>query len=94
MRLLWVHAANEPQFADYAKEHHERAVDAALGLIGGTIADRTMRRWAARTVVHYLFDAVLAWLEVGTPSRDEEFVDTATNGLQAMYLAWTETPAS
>jgi AcrR family transcriptional regulator len=90
LRLLWVHAAREPQFAEYAHERHEGAVSAALSLIGATIDDEMFRTWAARTVVDYLFDAVLEWLDVGTPDRDDEFVEVATRGLQAMYLAWAE----
>ena len=88
LRLLWIHAAREPQFAAYAQEQHDKAIEAALYLIGATIDDQTVRVWAARTAVHYLFDAVLSWLDVGTPSRDDEFVELATSGLQALYLAW------
>jgi AcrR family transcriptional regulator len=90
LRLLWIHAAREAQFAAYAQEQHDKAVSAALTLIGATIDDGTFRGWAARTVVHYLFDAVLAWLDVGDPKRDDEFVEQATAGLQAMYLAWAK----
>ena len=90
LRLLWVHAAREPQFAAYAQEQHDKAVSAALTIIGATIDDETFRVWAAQTAVHYLFDAVLAWLDVGDITRDDEFVEQATSGLQAMYLAWAK----
>jgi AcrR family transcriptional regulator len=89
-RLLWVHAVRERQFAEYANEHHERAVDAALALIGDSISDRTFKRWAARTAVAHLFDAVLEWLDVGSPSRDDEFVEVATRGVRALASAWAE----
>ena len=32
-RLLWRHAAREPQFADYARELRERSVDASRALL-------------------------------------------------------------
>ena len=87
-RLLWVHAAREPQFEDYAAEYHRKATDLALSLIGDSIGDPTLRRWAGETIVAHLFAGVLHWLDMGSPERDEEFVDVATRGVRAMYLAW------
>ena len=37
-----------------------------------------------------LVEAVLAWLDEGTPDRDDEFLDYATAGLRAMYQAWVQ----
>ena len=91
-RLLWVHAAREPQFEDYAAEYHRKATDLALSLIGDSIADPTLRRWAGETIVAHLFAGVLHWLDIGDPARDEEFVDVATRGVRAMYLAWARSP--
>jgi AcrR family transcriptional regulator len=87
-RLLFEHAAREPQFIAFAEE--VRAVQVALAdeMLGQSIPDPVFRRWATRTVIGYLNDSVLAWLEVGDPSRDGEFVDRATDALLAMYLAW------
>lgn len=87
-RLLWVHAAREPQFADYVHEHRERAVGAADFLIGAGIKDGTVRRWGTRAIVGALVESVLAWLDEGPPERDEELVAIATRGLRAMYEAW------
>lgn len=87
-RLLWVHAAREPQFADHVHEHHGRAVAAADFLIGERIADPVLRRWGTRAIVGALVEAVLAWLDTGPASRDDELVDVATRGLRAMYEAW------
>ena len=33
-----------------------------------------VRRWATITFVDHLYDAVLTWLDVGDPARDDEFV--------------------
>jgi AcrR family transcriptional regulator len=87
-RLLWVHAAREPQFTEYATEFREGAALAADLLIGASIADRTFRRWATHAVVGALADSVLAWLDEGDLERDEMFVATATAGLRAMCEAW------
>lgn len=88
VRLLLVHAEREPQFAAYAAEHRRNAEAVADDLIGGSISDPVVRRWAARTVVRYLMEGLLVWLDEGDPSRDDEFVELATEGLHAMYRSW------
>jgi AcrR family transcriptional regulator len=92
-RLLFEHAAREPQFAGVAGEFRAIQVEVADQLVGETIPDPRFRAWVTRTIVGYLVDAVLAWLEVGDPERDDEFVEQATAGLIAMYLAWVPAPA-
>jgi AcrR family transcriptional regulator len=85
LRLLLVHAAREPHFADYAHEAHERAVHLAETLVGDSIADSTMRTWATRAMVGYIFDSLQAWLDVGDPTRDDEFVRRASDGAVAIF---------
>ena len=92
-RLLTVHAAREPGFAALHDQWWARAVGAAETLVGDSIADPALRAWATRTIVAYLVDAVLNWLDTGTAGRDPEFVQQAHDGLVAMYLAWAD-PAS
>jgi len=87
-RLLWVHAAHEPQFAAYAADFREAVVDFADDLVGSRIADRRLRRWAMITLVDHLYDAVLTWLDVGDPARDDEFVAVTSAGLRALINAW------
>ena len=87
-RLLWRHAAREPQFDDYAAEQRERVVFAARSLLGGTIHDRRLVRWGAEAVVSFLVGAVLSWLDEGLPARDEEFVELVTRGLHGLIEAW------
>jgi AcrR family transcriptional regulator len=87
-RLLWVQAAHEPHFADYAADFKEKAVEFADTLVGSVIADRRLRRWAMITVVDHLYDAVLVWLDVGDPARDDEFVAVTSSGLRALVTAW------
>jgi len=92
-RLLFEHAAREPQFAAVAEGFRAIQVEVADQLVGETIADARFRAWVTRTIVGYLVDAVLAWLEVGDPAGDDEFVEQATAGLISMYLAWVPTMA-
>jgi AcrR family transcriptional regulator len=86
-RLLWRHAAREPQFADYARELRERSVDASRALLAGQVQP-ALYEWATHTLVDYLVEAVLNWLEFGEPARDEEFVSLATAGARAGIRAW------
>jgi len=86
--LLWRHATREPEFAEHAAEVRRAAVNAAEGLIGDTISDEIVRTWAARTIVSYLVEATLHWLETGTPDRDDELVARTTDGLEALYTSW------
>ena len=93
-RLLFEHAAREPQFATFAQQVRATQVEMADQLIGVSIPDAEVRAWATRTIVAYLDDSVLAWLEVDCPERDDEFIELATEGLVAMLLAWVPTPAA
>jgi AcrR family transcriptional regulator len=92
-RLLTGHALREPRFASYYEQWWAQAVEVADRMVGDTIADPVIRSWAERTIVAYLVEAVQAWLQVGEPRRDAEFVAQATEGLRAMYVAWAS-PAS
>jgi AcrR family transcriptional regulator len=89
-RLLFEYAAREPQFRTFAEDVRGVQVELADQMLGQSIPDPVFRRWATRTVVHYLTDSVLAWLEVGDPDRDAEFVAEATDALLAIYLAWAD----
>lgn len=73
-RLLWHHAAREPEFAAYAEELRGHAVEASR-LLFAPWSDRLMREWAAQTVVSYLVEATLNWMQHGSPDRDGEVVD-------------------
>jgi AcrR family transcriptional regulator len=87
-RLLMVHAAREPQFAELGAEYHQAGFELARSFVRPILSDPTMVEWAARSIVEYLNNGVLEWLEVGEPSRDEEFIEMATAGLLALYTSW------
>ncbi len=69
-RLLYEHAAHEPEFAAYAGTIRTRAVAKAELLLVPLIADDSLRRWAAHLIAVLTDEAVLAWLDVGEPERD------------------------
>lgn len=88
--LLWRHAAREPQFADYAERFREQSVDLARQLLDRTDVpgDRRLRRWQAELIMSFLVDAVVHWLEEGSPKRDEEMMRLTTRSMVAMVRAW------
>jgi AcrR family transcriptional regulator len=87
LRLLLVHAAREVEFADYAREMRARVVERVMRL--SREPDPVLRRWTAEAIVEHLYDAVLLWLEVGDPARDEEFAERCIAGIEALRGAWS-----
>jgi AcrR family transcriptional regulator len=92
--LLWRHAAREPQFAAYAHELRGYAVEASQAVLAqtGVRGDPVLERWAAETIVGFIVEAVLNWLEDGDPDRDEELLDLVTTGVTAMRTGWFGCP--
>lgn len=88
VRLLFVHAAREPEFVDLVLAHRQAAIDVADAILGESMHDPVVKTWAAGTIVAYLSAGVLSWLDHGDPDRDDEFVALATQGLAALYLSW------
>jgi AcrR family transcriptional regulator len=95
-QLLWRHAAREPDFADYARELRDHAVDASRAVLAGRV-DPSLHEWAAQTLFGYLLEATLNWLDFGSPQRDAEFVAMTTEGARAAVARFgagtTTTPA-
>jgi AcrR family transcriptional regulator len=91
-RLLWRHAAREPQFAEYARSLRDIAVDASRGVVVPIVVPE-LAEWAAQTLFDHVVDAVLDWLEHGDPAHDEEFVALETAAVQATVSAWAAATA-
>ena len=87
-RLVWRHAAREPQFAAEAKQLRDTAVSAARAVVAPFVA-APFAEWAAQTLFDQLVDAVLNWLDHGDPANDERFVTLETAALQATVAAWS-----
>jgi AcrR family transcriptional regulator len=86
LRLLLVHAAREPEFADYAHDVRARVINWVLQRRGHP--DPIFRRWAVEVAVSHTWNAVLTWLDLGDPSRDEEFARRCLAGVNGLWEAW------
>jgi len=86
--LLFRHAVREPQFAAYAHTHRDRAVLAARTMLQPVLPDTSLLDWGAETVVSYLVEAVINWLEFGDEGRDAEMIELTTAGLHALVESW------
>jgi AcrR family transcriptional regulator len=86
-RLLWRHAAREPQFSDYALHLRDVAVSAAREVVAPLVRTE-FAEWAAQTLFDHLIDAVLDWLDHGDGAHDDEFIALETAALQATVAAW------
>jgi AcrR family transcriptional regulator len=87
--LLWRHAYREPEFAAYAQEFREKAVDVARTPLAGLFPDRpSLAAWAPESFIDQMVSMVLTWLERGDPADDEAFLVAGTAGLRAAITAW------
>ena len=91
-RVLWRHAAREPEFsgcANAARDEMHRLTAAALA--PGILPDHA--RWAARATVSYLIEAVLVWIEDGDSRLDRRFVAATEAALRAGVRRWARPQA-
>ena len=86
LRLLLVHVAREPEFAHYTHQVRTRVINWVLQRRGRD--DPLFRRWAAEVAVSHTWNAVLTWLDLGYPARDEEFARRCFAGVDALWAAW------
>ena len=85
--VLWRHATREPGFSHWA----DRARARLLALTESALADLVgpeHRRWAARATVTYLVEAVLLWVEDGSPALDDRFVAATAAAMRAGIRSW------
>ena len=90
--LLFRHAAREPEFAQYAAELDEHMVGLSEGAMAASGADPVVARWMGRVAVRVAIESVIAWLEVGDPDRDAEFLERLRRMLHAALTAAGRTP--
>ncbi len=72
---------------EYAHHLRDVAVNAARNVVTPRVAP-AMQEWAAQTLFDHLVDAVLDWLDHGSPAHDDDFVAMETAALQATVAAW------
>jgi AcrR family transcriptional regulator len=91
-RLLWRHAAREPQFGEYALSLRDTAVSAARDVVAPRVA-APEAEWAAQTLFDHLVDAVLNWLDYGSARHDDDFVALETAAIRGTVAAWADQTA-
>lgn len=69
-RLLFQHAAREPEFRIEVDELRAVAVDVAYRQIAELVPDPAWARWASQLAPTLAIDAVIAWLDVGQPDPE------------------------
>ena len=69
-RLLFHHAAREPEFRTEMDQFRAGMAAVARRQLARVIPDRAWARWAAQLVPTVAIEAVAAWLDAGQPDRD------------------------
>jgi len=69
-RLLFQHAAREPEFRHEIDQHRAEMVELAHRQLARAIRNRAWSRWAAELAPTVAIEAVLAWLDAGQPDPD------------------------
>jgi AcrR family transcriptional regulator len=69
-RLLFHHAAREPEFRAEVDRLRAGSVDIARRYFAEVIPDRAWAIWASQLAPTVAVDAVIAWLDAGQPDRD------------------------
>ncbi|GAB3168291.1 hypothetical protein GCM10027059_30660 [Myceligenerans halotolerans] len=69
-RLLFVHAAREPEFKAFAEQFRTDMTDAAHVQISEIVGDQAWARWAAQMAPSVAIEAIIAWLDAGRPDPE------------------------
>jgi AcrR family transcriptional regulator len=70
-RLLFHHAAREPEFRPQMDRFHRGMVATARRELAKVIGDRAWAQWAAQLAPVVAIEAVMAWLDAGQPDPDQ-----------------------
>jgi len=68
-RLLFHHAAREPEFCKEIDELRASMFEVAYGHLAAVIPDPAWARWASTLVPTVAVEGVIAWLDAGQPDR-------------------------
>lgn len=69
-RLLFRHAAREPEFRDWSDAFTAAATDVARRGLATVIPPGPWIEWAARVIPLITIEAVIGWLDIGQPDPD------------------------
>jgi AcrR family transcriptional regulator len=70
-RLLFRHAAREPEFRAEMDRFHHAMVTIAQRELAARIPDPSWAKWAAHLAPTVAVEAVMAWLDAGQPDREQ-----------------------
>ena len=70
-RLLFQHAAREPEFRDEMNQFRATMTDTALAGLTDRVSDPAWERWAAQLSAVVAVEAIIAWLDTGQPDPDQ-----------------------
>ncbi|MGH3756486.1 TetR/AcrR family transcriptional regulator [Actinophytocola sp.] len=70
-RLLFRHAAREPEFRDVTDALAATSTEVSHRNLTATLPDGPWTRWAARLLPTLTTEAVIAWLDAGQPDPDQ-----------------------
>jgi AcrR family transcriptional regulator len=84
-RLVFRHAAREPEFRDFADELISASVQRAHHQLSEVIPDPAWAQWAAQLVFTVAIEGAIAWLDAGRPDPDQAAgrIFTAVRGVIA-----------
>ena len=88
-RLLYRHAAREPEFRAYAGEFRDRAATVAEHYLRELVPDAGRRQWAARLVPVLTLETIMAWLDAGRPAPEEVVALAANSAVDGLLGALT-----
>jgi AcrR family transcriptional regulator len=66
-RLLYRHAAREPEFGAIVEQVRQGMADATYEQIAGRISNPAWAKWAAACIPVVLVETLMAWLDAGQP---------------------------
>ncbi|MGX7827685.1 TetR/AcrR family transcriptional regulator [Actinokineospora sp. 24-640] len=70
-RLLFRHAAREPEFRDVVDTLRSASVEITARHLAEVVPDAELRDWAARLLPVAVLEAVIAWLDAGQPDPEQ-----------------------
>jgi len=85
-RLLFQHAAREPEFRAWARQFQQGMTEAAHQQIAAVVADPTWARWASQLAPVVAVEAIIAWLDAGQPDP-EHAADRIGHAIDAVITA-------
>jgi len=85
-RLLFHHAAREPEFRDITDALATTSTEVAHRNLITTIPDGPWTQWAARLLPTLTTEAVIAWLDIGQPDPDNA-ADRVTRAVHGVIQA-------